>query len=913
MPQPLSKTSDQLMAEGHTPMMAQYHALKSQYPDCILFYRMGDFYEMFFDDAVKASEILDLTLTRRGKTQGEDIPMAGIPFHSYEPYLAKLIRAGCKVAICEQTEKPEAARLRAKETKGKALVTRDVIRIVTQGTLTEDHLLDGRENNYLASIAEVAGQYGLAWLELSTGEFLVQPLKPANLTAALERIGASEVLIPERFKARPDLYAHLAPLQKRLTLQPSSLFDSTAAQKRLETLFGVGTLESFGAFSRAEIAAAGSLVDYAGRTQKGKLPCLSRPRQMQDGAVMEIDAATRRSLELTRTMTGERKGSLLSCIDRTVTCAGARLLQARLSAPSTVCALINRRLDEVECFTSMAALRDAMREALRPVPDIERALARLGVGRGGPRDLGMVRDGLRQAEQILGALALGSPPPAPSREGEGLLSSTSVGKSPLADIIADLRQKPDTQHLADRLRAALTDSMPFLERDGGFIREGFSQKLDDYRLMQTDSRRLIASLQAKYQQQTGIDSLKIAFNNVLGYFIEVPAKKADPLLIKKGDADNPFIHRQTMAGAVRFTTPELAELERDLSQAGERAVAIELELFAQMATETARLSEEIGRHARAMAALDVASSLAALAVEMDYGRPRLDGTVAFFVKGGRHPVVEHALRQSGGSFVPNDCDLSEASRLWLLTGPNMAGKSTFLRQNALIAILAQTGSFVPASSAHIGVVDRLFSRVGAADDLASGRSTFMVEMVETAAILNQATPKSLVILDEIGRGTATFDGLSIAWACVEHLHEVNRCRSLFATHYHELTSLQAKLMNLSCHAMQVKEWKGDIVFLHAVGEGSADRSYGIHVARLAGLPSSVIARAETVLQSLEKGAPSGKLAKIADDLPLFNAMKEPEQKPYEAAPLVLKLQSLNPDTLTPREALDVLYELKTLS
>ena len=729
---------------------------------------------------------------------------------------------------------------------------------------------------------------------------MVQPVAPAQISAALERMNPSEILIPDRFTDKPDLYSHLAPIQKRLTLQPSSLFDSRNGQQRLETLFGVGTLESFGAFSRAEVAAAGSLIDYCTRTQKGRLPRIMRLRQVSGATAMEIDAATRRSLELTRTLEGERKGSLLGCIDRTATCAGARMLQARLSAPSTELAVINGRLDAIAAFVARAPLRHELRTQMQSVPDLERALARLTVGRGGPRDLGMVRDGLRQAEQILGLLAL---------QPSGLAENGTIA---LTDLMQTLHQQPATQEFTDRLTQALADSLPFLERDGNFIREGYSPKLDEYRMMRGESRRLIAALQGKYQQMTSIDALKIAFNNVLGYFIEVPAKKADAMLVRKGEADNPFVHRQTMAGAVRFTTPELAELERDLSQAGDRAVAIELEIFAQLVAEACRLADEIGRHAAGLAGLDVASALAELAVDMDYTRPMLDDSRGFLIEGGRHPVVEHALRAKAGAFIANDCDLG-SSRLWLLTGPNMAGKSTYLRQNALIAILAQAGSYVPAKSAHIGIVDRLFSRVGASDDLASGRSTFMVEMVETASILNQATRRSLVILDEIGRGTATFDGLSIAWACVEHLHSVNSCRALFATHYHELTSLQAKLEHLSCYSMQVKEWQNDIVFLHTVGPGSADRSYGIHVARLAGLPESVIARAETVLKTLEKSEHSGNVRKLADDLPLFTALREPTQKPYDAPdPVKQRLSGIDPDTLTPREALDALYALKSL-
>ncbi len=887
------KTPEDFIAEGHTPMMGQFMAIKDRHPDCLLFYRMGDFYELFFDDAVKAAEILDITLTKRGRNQGDDIPMCGVPFHSYEPYLAKLIRAGFKVAICAQTETPEEAKKRGGH---KALVNREVVRIVTQGTLTEDNLLESRENNYLAAIAEIAGQYGISWLQLSTGEFLVQPVAAEHLSAVLERIDAREVLIPEKFTEKDTLYDTLATVQERITTQPGSLFDSQNAQKRLETVFGVGTLDSFGGFSRAEIAAAGALIDYVERTQKGKMPHLSRPQQMSTGAVMEIDAATRRNLELTRTLTGERRGSLLSCIDRTITGAGARLLHARLSAPLRDVSAVHKRLDDVESLVNNGRLRETLREELKKTPDMERALARLSVDRGGPRDLGMIRDGLKQTEIIRAIL--------------------TQSKNTLRAISEQLHQQPAVQTLADRLQKALKDDLPTLDRDGNFIREGYTPELDKLRLLQSESKRLIAGLQAKYQKMTGIGSLKISFNNVLGYFIDVPAKHADPLMIRKGEdntPDNPFIHRQTMASAVRFTTPELAELERDITSASEKTLGIEQALFRQMVDETSRLSAEIGKHARALATLDVTAGLATLAMDENYTRPQVDESFAFAIEDGRHPVVEQALqKQSNNAFVPNNCRLEQEQSLWLLTGPNMAGKSTFLRQNALTAILAQMGSYVPAKHAHIGVVDRLFSRVGASDDLASGRSTFMVEMVETAVILNQATDRSLVILDEIGRGTATFDGLSIAWACVEQLHETNKSRALFATHYHELTSLQAKLAHLSCHSLQVKEWKGDIVFMHKVQPGSADHSYGIHVAKLAGLPPAVIKRARIVLDRLQKSEQSGTLAKLADDLPLFSAMADQEQDNYTPSPLAEKLATINPDALTPREALEALYELKSL-
>lgn len=865
-------------------MMAQYHVLKEQYPDCILFYRMGDFYEMFFEDAVKAAAVLDITLTKRGKAGSDDIPLCGVPFHSYEPYLAKLIRNGFKVAICEQTETAEEAKKRGGY---KALVTRDVIRVVTQGTLTEDTLLNSRENNYLASLCETGGQFGLSWLDLSTGEFLVQCVDRAGLAAAIDRVGPSELLLPDKLAAEETL----ASQRNYFTPQPSSLFDSQNAQKRLEATFGVGTLESFGALSRAEISSAGALLDYVNRTQKGKMPHIFRPRQVTSGAVMEIDPATRRSLEITRTQTNERKGSLLEAIDCTITGCGARLLQTRLSAPLTDLAEIHKRQDQVEIFVGQSTLRNDLRARLKSWPDLERALSRLTIGRGGPRDLGMVRDALSLAETFRAILQQGSDP---------------VFKQ----FVDDLQSDDAVLRLKDTLTSALDEVLPYLERDGGFIRNGYAPDLDHLRSLRDDAKRLIAQLQLKYRDNTDINILKISYNNVLGYYIEVPVRHADRMMVKTGDAENPYIHRQTLANNARFTTPELSELERDITSAGEKSLALEQKHFAEFVNDVTRNSECLGTIARGIAALDVAMALADLAANQNYTRPVIDNSLAFAIEGGRHPVVENALRKDGGTFVPNDCDLNPAQRLWLLTGPNMAGKSTFLRQNALIAVMAQAGSFVPAKSAHIGLIDKCFSRVGAADDLARGRSTFMVEMVETATILNQASERSLVILDEIGRGTATYDGLSIAWACVEQLHEVVKARSIFATHYHELTSLQAKLPSLSCHSMQVREWKDDIIFMHNVVEGAADRSYGIHVARLAGLPANVISRAQAVLELLNKGEHSGAVTRLADDLPLFSsapAAKEPVKSKAEAA-----LKDINPDDLSPKEALEELYRLKNL-
>lgn len=872
-------------------MMAQYHVLKAAHPDCLLFYRMGDFYELFYDDAIAASETLDITLTKRGKNNGDDIPMCGVPYHSCDPYLAKLIRAGFKVAICEQTETPAEAKERAKAEGtpvSKALVNRDVVRVITQGTLTEDTLLDARENNYISALTEIGGQYGLAWLEFSTGDFKVQAIHKDGVLAAIERIQAKEVLTSDKL-------AGMFDDRSILTLQPNSLFDSENARGRLEKIFGVGTLEAFGGFSRAEVAAAGALLDYIERTQVGQLPHISKPQQISSDAALEIDAATRKNLELTRTLSGERKGSLLATIDRTITGAGARMLQSALSSPLTDIAAINARLDKIEAFAGEANLRTDLRDLLKSTPDMERALARITVGRGGPRDLAMIRDGLKQAEII-----------------RANLQSNDTAKAVLDAPIKDLQTDNNLAAFLDTLNQALLDEPPALARDGGFIAPNFHKKLDELKTLRDDARRLIAALQGRYQEDTKIDTLKIKYNNVLGYFIEVTAKHADAMMALKDKETNPYVHRQTMANAVRFTTPELAELERDITSAGEKALALELEILSELNAECTALSEEIGRQAKAIATLDMVSALAQLAIDNEYTRPTLDNSLTFNIVDGRHPVVEAALKKDNAAFVPNACDLSAGNNLWLLTGPNMAGKSTFLRQNALITILAQTGSFVPAASAHIGIVDRVFSRVGASDDLARGRSTFMVEMVETAAILNQATAKSLVILDEIGRGTATFDGLSIAWACVENLHEVNKCRALFATHYHELTSLTSKLGNLSCHSMQVKEWKGDIIFMHSVGDGAADRSYGIHVGKLAGLPPAVITRAEEVLALLQSGEQSGALAKLADDLPLFSQTLEDSATQATLSEVENALADIDPDQLSPRDALDVLYKLKSL-
>ena len=874
--------------EAATPMMAQYLEVKRAHPDGLLFYRMGDFYEMFFDDAVKAAAALDIALTRRGRHDGRDVAMCGVPVHAADAYLSRLIRQGFKVAVCEQVEDPAEAKKRG----GKSVVRRAVVRVVTPGTITEDALLDARAHNFLAALAEVAGALGLAWLDISTGDFQVQPVEAPALAAALARLDPGELLVPERLVQRPEFFELWRDWKAALSPLPSSRFDSEGARRRLEALYGVKALDAFGGFGRAELAAAGAVVDYVELTQKGRLPRLAPPRRLAEGAVMEIDAATRRNLELVRSLAGDRQGSLLAVIDRSVTGAGARLLAAWLAAPLTDPAAIAARHDAVEFFVADERLRETLRGRLRRCPDIERALSRLTLGRGGPRDLAAVRDALAAAgelRELLAAPGLAPPPPA---------------------IAAAARDFGRHGALVDRLRRALAPDLPLLPRDGGFVARGYLAELDDLRSLRDDARRLIVGLEARYRDQTGVGSLKIRHNNVLGYYVEATPAQADKLT--GSDEGQVFIHRQTLASAVRYTTVELGELERRIAGAADKALAVELALFDDLVGEVTARAEPVAAAARALAVVDVASGLAELAVDRRYCRPLVDDGPAFAIAGGRHPVVEAALAAAAeGGFVANDCDLGQDRRLWLVTGPNMAGKSTFLRQNALIAILAQIGSFVPAAAAHIGVVDRLFSRVGAADDLARGRSTFMVEMVETAAILNQAGPRALVILDEIGRGTATFDGLSIAWATVEHLHDVNRCRALFATHYHELTSLAAKLPGLSPHAMRVKEWQGQVVFLHEVAPGVADRSYGIHVAKLAGLPAAAVARAEQVLATLEQGEQAGALARLADDLPLFAAARPARPAPAPS-PVEQALAEIQPDELTPKAALELIYRLHGL-
>ncbi len=875
------------VSDDATPMMAQYQEIKASHPGALLFYRMGDFYELFFDDAVAAAAALDIALTRRGLHLGRPIPMCGVPVHAAEGYLLTLIRKGFRVAVAEQMEDPAEARKRGY----KAVVRREVVRLVTPGTLTEEALLEARRSNYLSAFAEVRGEGALAWADISTGEVRVAPCPAVRLAGELARISPREVLLADG--GPPGLAALVDEAGAAATALDRGAFDSEGATRRLCALWSVGSLAAFGVEGRAEASALGALVAYVELTQRGRLPFLQAPQREAPGDVMAIDAATRRNLELTEALGGGRKGSLLSVVDRTVTAAGARLLARRLAAPLRDPAEIVARQEAVAWLVGHPDRRADLREALRRVPDIDRALARLALARGGPRDLGAIRAGLAGAGAVAGMLADGPPRLAEA-------AARMTGLAVLSDLLAQ----------------ALAADLPLLARDGGLIAAGHDAALDAQRALRDDGRGAVAALQAELVAQTGIASLKVRHNGVLGYFVEVAATHGERLLAPPMNAV--FFHRQTTAGLYRFTTATLSGLETRILNAAAEAQAIELAHFARLVTAVTEAAPRIAQAARALAEADLAAALAELAAAEDWVRPAVVAGRDFAVQGGRHPVVEAALRRSGGgSFVANGCDLTpEGNRaaIWLVTGPNMGGKSTFLRQNALIAVLAQAGSFVPARAARIGVVSALFSRVGAADDLARGRSTFMVEMVETAAILNQADGAALVILDEIGRGTATWDGLSIAWAVLEHLHAANRCRALFATHYHELTALAGKLPGLRNATLRVREWEGGVVFLHEVQDGAADRSYGVQVARLAGLPAAVIDRARVVLEALEKGDREGTGPKAAvDDLPLFRAAPvAPAPAPRRTSVVEAALRDIHPDDLSPKEALAALYALKDL-
>jgi DNA mismatch repair protein MutS len=915
-----------------TPMMAQFLEIKAAHADALLFYRMGDFYELFFDDAVAAAAALDITLTHRGTHLGQAVPMCGVPYHASEGYLQRLIRAGFRVAICEQTEDPAAAKKRG----AKSVVRREVVRLVTAGTLSEETLLDAKTDNFIAAIAclgnvaadaghsKTSGQWAVAWADMSTGGFFAAKTNRADLSALLARLAPREIIIPDAVAhAFSDASVDSLEVNALITasinasanppmLSPVGDLASPAAADAMRARFGVACHDALTAEGVAEGAAVtlacAHILAYFEATQYDTQITLSAPRLESDAQIMALDAATRSNLELNCTLSGGREGSLLAAIDESVTAAGARLLAARLNAPLTERAMIEARLKAVGVFVADADLGADIRAHLKTTPDMARALNRLAMQRGGPRDVAAIAQGLGAARSVAARLLAASVETSHGAAGELATQIETLGH--------------ESQKLADmgaHLSAALDDSLPLLARDGGFIRSGFHANLDEARALRDESRRIIAALQNRYGEETGIKALKIKHNGVLGFHIDVPAAHGDKLM--RAPHDGVFIHRQTLASSVRFSSAELAELAGQISRAGETALALELDILADLTAQVLAARDGLDALGGAMAIVDVSTALAQKARAENWVAPKLYDDCRFVIEGGRHPVVEAALRaQSAKPFIANSCVLDaggqEGPRMSLLTGPNMAGKSTFLRQNALLAIIAQMGSFVPAAKADIGIVDRVYSRVGAADDLAQGRSTFMVEMVETAAILTGAGPRTLVILDEIGRGTATFDGLSLAWAAVEYLHEVIGCRTLFATHYHELTALADRLDGLANASMKVREHEGKLVFLHEVGAGAADRSYGIHVAELAGLPDTVTARARHVLAQLEENNAAGTSTQngaannLADALPLFEARLP---QPPKSHALHDAVTGIDPDRLSPREALDWLYRLQEIA
>ena len=898
IPAPNTKSNTKPVATAEyrpTPMIAQYIEIKIANPDCLLFYRMGDFYELFFGDAEIASRALGIVLTKRGKHEGEDIAMCGVPVERADDYLQRLIGLGHRVAVCEQMEDPAEARKRGP----KSVVRRDVVRLVTPGTITEERLLDPARANVLLALARVrAGEddwtYGLAAVDISTGAFNVAETREAGLAAEIARIDPREIIAAEQLAGDADLARIFADARAPLTPLARDMADAGAAERVLCDWFSLATLDGLGAFSRAELAAAAAAIRYVERTQIAARPPIAFPTRQRQGAIMQIDAATRANLELVRTLSGERDGSLLAAIDMSVTPAGGRLLAERLAGPLTSVAAIEARHESVGFFVADPQIRADVRAALKSAPDIARAMTRLALQRGGPRDLSALREGALAARAVAERLRASAMPE------EIAVAATAAGAI-TRDFVASLGD-------------ALADELPLNRRDGNFVRAGYDPQLDELRDLRDASRRVIATLQARYCDIAETKQLRIKHNNFLGYFLETQQATGEKLLREPFNAT--FIHRQTMQGAMRFSTTELAELEAKISSAVDRALALEQNIFERLCAAATSQTQALKDASAALALIYVSAGLAEVASRRDWTRPKIDDSRRFEIVAGRHPVVEAALSRRGEGFVANDCDLTdpkgEAARIAVVTGPNMAGKSTYLRQNALIAVLAQMGAWAPAKSARFGIVDRLFSRVGAADDLARGRSTFMVEMVETAAILNQAGERSLVSLDEIGRGTATYDGLSLAWAVIEHLHATNCSRSLFATHFHELTQLAKQMPRLVNLTMRVADHDGGVVFLHEVTHGAADRSYGIQVAKLAGLPPAVVARAQLILNELEASERKAPVQKFIDDLPLFAAIAPaPIPLPLPRDDELRKLlDSVDPDEMTPRAALDALYALK---
>ena len=857
---------------SETPMMAQYRALKARDPDALLLFRMGDFYEMFGDDAERGSALLGLALTTRDKGPNA-MPMAGFPHPALESYLAKLVQAGQRAAVCEQVEDPKLA---------KGLVKREVVRVVTPGTLTDEALLDPRTANYLAAVVEVGGKLGMAWVELSTGRFALSGVSRTELADEVARINPAETLLSEIQLDAPWVRTLRGHAGLAVTVRPSWDFQGEQARSALFDHFKTTTLAGFGVDDHApEVQAAGALIAYLHETQRSSVAHITRLTPYRKAETLALDEMTRRSLELTRTLReGKRDGSLLSVIDKTVTPMGARLLSEWLTSPLTIPAAIAARHDAVAELSHESGLRSDLRGALGESYDLERLAARVGTGRATPRDLVALARTLALLPRI-----------------KARLSARKSAR--LAELEAALELCPEVR---SGIEAALVDDPPLALKEGGLIREGYHPDLDELREIARGGKSWIARFQAEQVRRTGINSLKVGFNKVFGYYIEITHTHGDRV-----PAD--YVRKQTVKNAERYITPELKEYEDKVLRAEDRACELEYELFVTLRDRVSAEAPRLIQAGSVLAQVDVLSALAELAVRHGYCRPEMVADPVFEVEAGRHPVLDALMPP--GEFVPNDTRLDpDHGTILLITGPNMAGKSTYIRQVALLAVMAQMGGFVPARQARLGVVDRLFARVGATDELSRGQSTFMVEMTETANILNNATPRSLVILDEIGRGTSTFDGISLAWAITEHLHDHVGCRILFATHYHELVDLEKTKPRLRNANVAVRESGGEIVFLHRIVPGGADQSYGIHVARLAGVPSPVLVRAREILAFLEKQhvvdqtPAAGPVRKVktgrALQASLFAALPEP---------LLEELRKVDPETLPPQEAIDLLRKL----
>ena len=878
----LSKVTGETILKT-TPMFQQFLEIKADNLDCLLFFRMGDFYELFFEDAVIASKELDIALTSRGKYDGDPVPMCGVPHHAYMPYLEKLTKNNYKVAICEQTESPKEAKIRGGT---KALVKREVVRIVTPGTLTEEILLDADKNNFLLSINTNNKNIGISWLDVSTGELYTEECSKNNFLSVIARIRPSEILLMDTVD---NYYSDL--IKKTFDCVVSPLIQNINNSKKAEKLiclhFGVKTLASFGIFSENEIVTCWSLLDYVSLTQKGNLPPIRFPKSIKNESLMRIDSSTRKSLEISQTLIGNKKGSLIDAVDMTLTAVGARQLDKDISAPLTNIEEINGRLDMIDFLIDSNTVRDSIRKILKSSADIDRAKARVILSRGGPRDLESIKLGIEGAHNL-----------------DNILDNNKFEKFP-KDFIALKKHLNLCSELLNSLKSILSENLPLFVKDGGFVKKGYSKELDEVCSFRDQSRQHILEMEVEERAKTGLTSLKIKYNNVIGYFFEVTQlQKKKFLEIKNAER---FIPRQSLKGAARFVTEALSRLSESISNAAEQAIEIELRIFEEIKSLINAQHDALANISYSLSRLDVASSLAEVSILHNFVRPNILDDQNLEIIGGRHPSVELVMKKNGeNKFFSNDCHLDQEDKIWLLTGPNMAGKSTFLRQNALITILAQSGSFVPAEKASIGIVDSLFSRVGSSDDLASGRSTFMVEMLETAAILNQAGKKSLVIMDEVGRGTSTYDGLSLAWSILEHLHNTSHSRTLFATHYHELTKLSETLPSLSCHTMQVKEWENKVIFLYTVMSGVAKGSYGIHVASLAGIPNSVLRRAKKILQEFETSGTRNNLSKEEKEVSTSKFIKT-NNKTEIINNLINDMSVINLDALSPKEALDKLY------